>query len=131
MGNLTQGFNIKIESQEELWISSLKLQLGIEQLLLVLTFLITPSHKYAASELTMTLSLHVLYCRDNLHTCGRNTCCFLLFQEKEEFIKTKLAEININKSPTEMSTRLKAEELSEFYKNFLDKHYKMHKQYNM
>ena len=56
---------------------------------------------------------------------------FLLFQEKEEFVKTKLAEININKSPTEMSTRLKAEELSEFYKNFLDKHYKMHKQYNM
>ncbi len=67
----------------------------------------------------------------NLDPFDKNYTLHFCLQKKEEFIKTKLAEINMNKSPAEMSTRLKAEELSEFYKSFLDEHYKMHKQYNM
>ncbi|XP_062605208.1 cytochrome c oxidase assembly factor 8-like [Saccostrea cucullata] len=50
------------------------------------------------------------------------------FKEKEEFVKRKLREKRGELDSPE--SKLSAEELSEFYKNFLDKNFVLHASYN-
>lgn len=51
------------------------------------------------------------------------------FKSKEEFVKNKLKEKK-EKDGLKADSKLSPEEMSEFYKEFLDKHYSMHIQYN-
>jgi len=52
----------------------------------------------------------------------------VLLQKKDEFIKQKLEERGSTDSPDDES--IGPEELSIFYKQFLDDNYNTHKQYN-
>ena len=53
----------------------------------------------------------------------------LFTQEKNEFVGKKLAEVGYTCADGS-KRQLTAEELSEFYKKFLDENYQAHKDYN-
>ena len=58
---------------------------------------------------------------------------FVYFQQKEEFVKRKLAEKKkdaAEKGKDDKAGALTPEEMSEFYKKFLDDNYQQHVQYN-
>ena len=52
-----------------------------------------------------------------------------LFQEKYEFVINKLREVG-DKNADGSKRQLTAEELSEFYKSFLNENYETHRNYN-
>ena len=59
--------------------------------------------------------------------------CVVYFQQKEEFVKRKLAEKKkdaAEKGKDDKAGALTPEEMSEFYKKFLDDNYQQHVQYN-
>lgn len=53
---------------------------------------------------------------------------FFVEKEKEDFVKRKLKEKQLSVEGPE--ARLSADELSEFYKEFLDKNFVLHANYN-
>ena len=61
--------------------------------------------------------------------CISDAVTYVCFQQKEEFIKNKLQELGTMNKDGNIQ-RLTPEQISEFYKQFLDLKYEVHKQYN-